>query len=363
MHRRQQDRPARLAVPGRPQDRAGVRAVRLDERGDRLRADPRQAGRPEQDRGRVRDLGKGQLSSPDHLAGRARFGRGRRPVDGLRSRQRRGDRAIRIRGEDDDRQRPARPCQVGQPPNARLAERVGERPIGGRGQDDGGDGHGPECTRAEAPTALPSTSMGQSAVPSNEEHRSPVPDAATPDPAADARQRRPRRPAQRRDRRPCRPWQDHARRRDAPPDRRVPLEPGGRRPGHGFGRPGAREGDHDPGQADDRRPRRRPPQHRRHARSRRLRRRGRALAADGRFGAPPRRRGRGSVAPDPLRPPEGDGPPAAGRRRDQQDRPRRRPPGRGPRRHLRAVHGPRRGRPPDRVPDRVHQCQGWHRDT
>ena len=183
MGRRQQDRPARLAVPGRPQDRPGVRAVRLDERGDRLRADPGHAGRPEQDRGRVADLGQGQLGSADHLAGRTRFGRGRGAVDRLRSRQRRGDRAVRIGREDDDRQRPARPCQVGQPANARLAERVGERPIGGRGQDHGGDGHGAECTRAEAPTALPSTSMGQSAVPSNEEHRSPVPDAATPDTA------------------------------------------------------------------------------------------------------------------------------------------------------------------------------------
>ena len=54
--------------------------------------------------------------------------------------------------------------------------------------------------------------------------------------------------------------------------------------------------------------------------------------------------------------------PPAGRRRDQQDRPRRRAPGGGPRRHLRAVHGPRRRRPPDRVPDRLHQRQGRHGD-
>ena len=203
--------------------------------------------------------------------------------------------------------------------------------------------------------------MGQSAVPFDLEQYPPVPDARPPTPADP--DRRPRRPAQRRDRRPRRPRQDHARRRDAAPDRRLPLEPGGRRPGHGLGRPRAREGDHDPRQADDRRPRRRPAQHRRHARSRRLRRRGRALAADGRFGAAPRRRRRGSAAADPLRPPEGDGPAPAGRRRDQQDRPRRRAPGRGPRRHLRAVHGPRRRRPPDRVPDRLHQRQGRHRDA
>ena len=35
-----------------------------------------------------------------------------------------------------------------------------------------------------------------------------------------------------------------------------------------------------------------------------------------------------------------------------------RPPGRGPRRRLRAVHGPRRGRAPDRVPGRLHERQG-----
>ena len=69
----------------------------------------------------------------------------------------------------------------------------------------------------------------------------------------------------------------------------------------------------------------RPAEHRRHARPRRLRWRGRAVAADGRLGAAPRRRRRGSAAPDPLRAPEGDGPAPAGRRRGQQDRPIRRP--------------------------------------
>ncbi len=169
--------------------------------------------------------------------------------------------------------------------------------------------------------------------------------------------RRPRRPAQRGHRRPRRPRQDHARGRDAAPDRRVPLQPGRRGPGHGFGRPRAREGHHDPGQADDGRSRRDPAEHRRHARPRRLRRRGRAQPADGRFGAAPRGRRRGAAAADALRPPEGDGPPPAGRRGAQQDRSRRRPPGRGPRRRLRAVHGPRRRRAPDRVPGRVHERQ------
>ena len=36
----------------------------------------------------------------------------------------------------------------------------------------------------------------------------------------------------------------------------------------------------------------------------------------------------------------------------------RRPPGGGPRRRLRAVHGPRRRRAPDRVPGRLHERQG-----
>ena len=130
-----------------------------------------------------------------------------------------------------------------------------------------------------------------------------------------------------------------------------------------FGRPRAREGHHDPGQADDHRPRRGPAQHRRHPRPRRLRRGGGALAPDGRLGPPARRRGRGSAAPDPLRAPEGDGPPPAGRGRDQQDRSRRCAGGGGPRRHLRAVHGSRRGRPPDRVPGRLHQRQGGHGDA
>ena len=45
----------------------------------------------------------------------------------------------------------------------------------------------------------------------------------------------PRRPPQRRHRRPRRPRQDHPRRRDAPPDRHVPLERSRRRPRHGLG--------------------------------------------------------------------------------------------------------------------------------
>ena len=324
--------------------------------------DPGHPRRPEQDRGRVADLGHRELRAADHLAGRPGFGRGRGAVDRLGADQRGRHGSVGIGRHDDDRQRAARPGQVRQATDPRLAERVGERALGGGGQDDGGDGHAPECsglaTRQQPRSAHPWDNRASHSTWSST-RPCPIPER---NPDRRRLDRRPRRPAQRRDRRPRRPRQDHARRRDAAPDRRLPLQPGRRRPRHGFGRPRAREGHHDPRQADDRRPRRRPAQHRRHARPRRLRRRGRALAADGRLGPAPRRRGRGAAAADPLRPPEGDGAPPAGRRRDQQDRPRRRPPGRGPRRHLRAVHGPRRRRAPDRVPDRLHQRQGRHRD-
>ena len=58
---------------------------------------------------------------------------------------------------------------------------------------------------------------------------------------------------------------------------------------------------------------------------RRLRRRGRAQPADGRRRPAAGRCRRGPAAADPLRAAEGDGPPAARRRRPQQDRPLRRP--------------------------------------
>ena len=106
-----------------------------------------------------------------------------------------------------------------------------------------------------------------------------------------------------------------------------------------------------------------PAEHRGHAGPRRLRRRGGAIAADGRLGAAARGRRRGAAAADALRPPEGDGAAPPGRGRDQQDRPRRRPPGDGARRHLRAVPRPRRRRAPDRVPDRLHERQARHGDA
>ena len=116
-----------------------------------------------------------------------------------------------------------------------------------------------------------------------------------------ARTASPRRPPQRRHRRPRRPRQDHAGRRHAPPDRRVPRQPGGRRPGHGLHGPRAGEGHHDPGQEHRRPLRRREDQHHRHPRPRRLRRRGRAGSHHGRRRAAARRRQRGPAAADPLR--------------------------------------------------------------
>ena len=67
--------------------------------------------------------------------------------------------------------------------------------------------------------------------------------------------------------------------------------------------------------------RRHPPQHRGHARPRRLRRRGRAQPAHGRLGAAAGGRRGGAAAADPLRAPEGHGAAPAGHRGHQQDRP------------------------------------------
>ena len=99
-------------------------------------------------------------------------------------------------------------------------------------------------------------------------------------------------------------------------------------------------------------------QHRRHARPRRLRRRGRARADDGRRRAAARRRERGPAAADPLRAAQGARGAAAGDPRRQQGRPARRADRRGRRRGLRAVPRPRRRREPDRVPDRLLQREG-----
>ena len=155
----------------------------------------------------------------------------------------------------------------------------------------------------------------------------------------------PRRRPQHRHHRPRRPRQDHAGRRHAAPDGRLPRQRAGRRAGDGLVRARARARHHDPRE-----------EHHRHAGRassinivdtpgpRRLRRRGRAHARHGRRRPAPGRRLRGPAAADALRPRQGArGGPRAGRL-PQQDRPRRRAPRRGARRDLRPLHRPRRQR-------------------
>ena len=102
-----------------------------------------------------------------------------------------------------------------------------------------------------------------------------------------------------------------------------------------------------------------PDQHRRHAGPRRLRRRGRAHAVDGRRrDAAGRRVGRAAAA-DALRAAQGARARAAADRRAQQDRPRRRAAAGSAERGLRPVHRPRR----DRGSDRVSRCSTPTRAT
>ena len=75
-------------------------------------------------------------------------------------------------------------------------------------------------------------------------------------------------------------------------------------------------------------------------------------------GAAARRRVRGPAAPDPVRAAQGAEQAAARHPRGQQGRPARRAHRRGGRRGVRAVLRPRRGRAPDRVPDRVRLREG-----
>ena len=106
---------------------------------------------------------------------------------------------------------------------------------------------------------------------------------------------------QHRDHRACRPWQDHAGRRAAEAVRHLPREPGDGRAGARFERPRARARHHHPRQGDLGRVAGPPHQHRRHARPRRLRRRGRAHPRHGRRRAAARRRRRGADAADQVR--------------------------------------------------------------
>ena len=125
---------------------------------------------------------------------------------------------------------------------------------------------------------------------------------------------------QRRHRRARRSRQDHAGRRDAAPERHLPRQRAGRRPGDGQQRARARARHHDPceehrrslpGPAD---------QHRRYARPRRLRRGSRAHAGNGRRHRPAGGCVRGPAAADPLRAAQGAGARPVAGRRHQQDR-------------------------------------------
>ena len=138
-------------------------------------------------------------------------------------------------------------------------------------------------------------------------------------------------------------------------------EPGRRRARARHDGPRAREGHHDPRQEHGRPLRRDEDQHHRHARPRRLRRRGRARADDGRRRAPARRRERRPAAADALRAAQGARGAAPGDPRRQQGRPARRADRGGRQRGVRALPRPRRGREPDRVPDRLLQRQGGPR--
>ena len=143
---------------------------------------------------------------------------------------------------------------------------------------------------------------------------------------------------------------------------RLPRQRARRRAGHGQQRAGARARHHHPGQEHRRALRRHPDQHRRHAGPRRLRRRSRARAVDGRRRGAAGRRRRRAAAADPLRAAQGvRARPAAGRRH-QQDRPRRRARQGSAERGLRPVHRPRRHRGADRVPGALHQRPGRHGD-
>ena len=139
-------------------------------------------------------------------------------------------------------------------------------------------------------------------------------------------------------------------RRAAQAGRRLPPQPEGGGAGHGQQRPGARARHHHPGQVHVDPVARHAHQHRRHARPRRLRRRGGAHPQHGRRRHRAGRRLRGTAAADQVRRLQGAQAGAAPDRRHQQDRPARRAPQRGAERDLRSVRQPRRERRAARLP-------------
>ena len=125
-------------------------------------------------------------------------------------------------------------------------------------------------------------------------------------------------PAQRRDHRPCRPRQDHPGRPAAAAVGLVPREPARRRARDGLQRPRTRARHHDPRQGDLDRVEGHPDQHRRYARPRRFRRRGRAHPQHGGRRHRARRCRRGAAAADQVRGLEGAQGRASADRRHQQ---------------------------------------------
>ena len=108
------------------------------------------------------------------------------------------------------------------------------------------------------------------------------------------------------------------------PGRHLPRQRGDDRAGHGLERTRARARHHHSGQEHGRRLRRLQDQHRRYSWPRRLRRRGRARAQDGRWRRAARRRLRRPAAADPLRAQQGARSEAHADPGHQQDRPPRR---------------------------------------
>ena len=171
---------------------------------------------------------------------------------------------------------------------------------------------------------------------------------------------------QHRHRRPRRPWQDHPRRPAAQAVGHVQRTRRRRRPRDGQQRPGKGTRHHHPVQEhgdplDGAGRPGIPHQHRRHARPRRLRRRSRARAVDGRLGADPRRRDGRPDAADALRYPEGLRDGLQADRGRQQGGPPRRPPGLGHQSDVRPVRPPRRDRRTARLPDRLCLRPAWLR--
>ena len=108
----EEDRPAGLAVPGRSEDRAGIRPVRLDEGGHGFRSDPRHPDGPQEDGARIADLVHGKLRATDHLTDRASLCRCRGTVDRFGADQRRHDRSVVVGRDHDDRQGAAGPADI-----------------------------------------------------------------------------------------------------------------------------------------------------------------------------------------------------------------------------------------------------------